>query len=123
MKRKPSKSRKHPGRGRPKGSTGKQRKSKVPISQLCEALFNDDTPLDFLLSAMKDKRLALVVRISAAGHALPYMHRKKPVAVEFDDRREMTKEEVRAETGRILSEIRARNGATATAEAVDDNDS
>jgi Family of unknown function (DUF5681) len=43
------------------------------------------TPLDFLLSLVRDERVPLDMRLSAATAAAPYMHRKMPVAIDGGD--------------------------------------
>ncbi len=61
---------KRPGAGRPKGS------AVVRTSEVARKLSEDggQTPLDYLLSVMRDEGQPLAVRMDAAKAALPFMH-------------------------------------------------
>lgn len=124
MKRKESTRKKSSSRGRPKGSVGRSRKGKTPAADRADPNFSGETPLNFLLDIMNDPNAKRASRIDAAGKALPYMHRRKPVSVEVDDgRHQMSEEELQAETRRLLAEIRSHNNAaSATQVATDDDD-
>lgn len=62
---------KRPGAGRPKGAPNKasvEREKKVKASGL--------TPLDFLLSVLRDENVPREERVDAAHKAAPYVHPK-----------------------------------------------
>src|SRR5260370_41674875 len=71
-------------KGRPKGALGK-------IGILTEqqrhemAERHGITPVDFLLSVVRDDAADLEYRLLAAKAAAPYMHRKMPIAIEGGD--------------------------------------
>jgi hypothetical protein len=43
-----------------------------------------DTPLEFLLKIMWNKKNLASIRLEAAKSAAPYVHRKQPIAVEVE---------------------------------------
>src|SRR5258706_12105018 len=71
-------------KGRPKGALGKIGKLTEQQRQAM-AERHSITPLDFLLSVVRDDAADLDCRILAAKAAAPYMHRKMPVAIEGGD--------------------------------------
>ena len=67
------------------------------------------TPLDTLLAMMNDQNLDVMVRLRAATAAAPYVHKKKPVALEVAGRFEFLSPEEREQRRQLLlEEIRAR---------------
>lgn len=63
--------------GRPKGATNKR-----TLETYEKAKKGGELPVEFLLKQMRNKRLALAVRMSAATAAAPYIHaRLQAVAV------------------------------------------
>ena len=57
--------------GRPKGS-----RNKKTVENIAAAKRSGLTPLEYLLSVMKDEKLAAAARIDAAKAAAPYIHPK-----------------------------------------------
>lgn len=47
---------------------------------------SDLSPLDFLVAVLRDNSLAVSTRLDAAKSAAPFMHQKKPLAVEGTDK-------------------------------------
>jgi hypothetical protein len=66
---------KREGAGRRKGPASPQRK--ITQSIVRKAAEHGDTPLEFLLSVMRDKNEDIDTRIDAAKAAANYMHAKK----------------------------------------------
>jgi hypothetical protein len=66
-----------PGPGRPKGS-----RSRMTMAQREACAKTGVTPLEFLLSIMRDPAQPLTDRITAAHHCLPYLHAKLATRVE-----------------------------------------
>src|SRR5262249_40684066 len=64
--------------GRPKGAKAKY--DRELAERLAET--GEVTPLDVMLAMMNDSKLPAEVRIRAAAAAAPYVHRRKPVALE-----------------------------------------
>ena len=69
------------GSGRPKGSKNKQKASKMDIkgiendgSDVIKPVAEDITPLDFMLSIMRDPDTSPAVRRQMAISAAPYLH-------------------------------------------------
>ena len=60
-----------PGAGRPKGAVSKKSKELIAAVEATGV-----TPLDFLLSVMRDSKKDLEYRIDAAKSAAPYVHPK-----------------------------------------------
>lgn len=48
------------------------------------------TPLEFLMSLMRDDAEDMETRVEAARAAAPYMHRKMPIAIETSEQRGIT---------------------------------
>jgi len=66
-----------PGAGRPKGRTGKTKKTICPIGQKTEpttAGAENQTPLSYMLSVMNDPRADKELRARMAIAAAPYIH-------------------------------------------------
>lgn len=75
--------------GNPNGARnrGKSKPNVLTVEERLALLteFEGFTPLKFLMSVYVDERNELEVRISAAKHCLPYLHKKMPVQVEWND--------------------------------------
>ena len=83
--------------GRPRGSNGRHKASLAPIAEkvvarvrdrdaVRVALKEDTTPLAFLLSVMNNPKVELGDRIEAAKAAMPYVHKRQPIAVEVEQK-------------------------------------
>ena len=83
--------------GRPRGSNGRHKASLSPIGEKIDArikdrdavrvaLKEDTTPLAFLLSVMNNPKLDLGDRMEAAKAAMPYIHKRQPMAVEVEQK-------------------------------------
>src|SRR6266496_5882082 len=71
-------------RGRPKGARGKLYElTEKQRTEMAER--HGITPLDFLMSIMRDESARIGERLEAAKLAAPYLHRKMPIAVEAGD--------------------------------------
>jgi hypothetical protein len=65
-------------RGRPKGT--RRTTSEAERQELAQRM--GITPLEFLLSILRDPKAKFHEKLDAAKAAAPYMHRKMPIAVE-----------------------------------------
>jgi hypothetical protein len=83
--------------GRPRGSNGRHKASLAPIAEKVVARVRDrdaaraarkegSTPLEFLLNVMNDVKAAMADRIEAAKAAMPYIHKRQPMAVEVEQK-------------------------------------
>lgn len=67
-----------PGSGRPPGSGNKAKEKVAEIDAAKELMESGDmSPMDFLLSVMRDKNEDKRLRIQCASIAAPYVHAKK----------------------------------------------
>ena len=57
-------------------------RNKLTVEQLEAVKSSGITPLEFLLSVMRDENESLTTRIDVAKAAAPYIHRKMPLAIE-----------------------------------------
>jgi hypothetical protein len=64
-----------PGAGRPKGSKNKRTIAREAMTQ--SALEHGLSPLEYLLSVMRDTEQTTAVRLDAAKSAAPYLHAKR----------------------------------------------
>jgi len=71
--------------GRPKGAANKIKRLSND-ERIALVKNNDLMPLIFLQSVVMDEGEITVNRIKAASEVAPYLHRKKPVAIEGGDR-------------------------------------
>lgn len=71
-------------KGRPKGARGKvtmlTEKQRQALAERAGI-----TPLEFLISVMRDPKASMDYKVEAAKIAAPYMHRKMPIAIEGGD--------------------------------------
>lgn len=72
------------GKGRPKGSISRSTFLSEQIRQDI-AQRAGITPLEFLVSVMRDPKAKLKDKFAAAHAAAPYMHRRMPIAIEGGD--------------------------------------
>ncbi len=94
--------------GRPKG-----RKSKFQRELNAKLRANGElTPLDVMLAMMVDETLDPAIRIRAAQGASPFVHRRKPQALEITGKFEfLSPEERELRRNLLLEEIRQRAAA------------
>lgn len=69
--------------GRPKGSKGLL--SLLTEKERAKLAAKGITPLEFLLSVVRDSKAPMDMRVQAASCSAPYMHRKMPIAIEGGD--------------------------------------
>lgn len=85
----------------------RNRYSKANIARMHAKGFVD--PLDLLLAIANDPRVPNEIRAKAAKDASPYVHRRKPQAMEISGKFEfLSQEEREMRRGLLLEEIRAR---------------
>jgi hypothetical protein len=98
--------------GGPRPNSGRKKGSKARYNrELAERLKanGEVTPLDVMLAVMRDQTLSPEVRVMAAAKAAPYVHRRKPQALEVSGKFEFLTEDERELRRRLLlDEIRAR---------------
>lgn len=96
---------KRPGAGKKLGS--KNRYSKALAEKMHQTGFT--SPLDIMLMVANDSELAPELRIKAAQGASPYVHKRKPQALEMVGKFEfMSPEEREMRRQLLVEEIRAR---------------
>lgn len=97
---------KRPGAGKKLGS--KNRYSKALAERMHKTGFTE--PLDVLLMMANDPTLAPELRIKAAQNASPYVHKRKPQALEMVGKFEfMSPEEREMRRKLLIDEMRARS--------------
>lgn len=99
-------------RGGARPNSGKKQGSKHRFQRELDAKLKADgelTPLDVMLAMMQDKELPPEIRIRAAQGAAPFVHRRKPQALEITGKFEfLSPEEREMRRGLLLDEIRQR---------------
>src|SRR3990167_8687886 len=64
-------------KGKPKGTY-----AKFTLAQYKQAAAGGQLPLPFMLSVMRTETYSVELRLLAASHAAPYVHRKMPLGIE-----------------------------------------
>lgn len=94
-----------PGNGRPKGA--RNRYSKALAARMKASGMTE--PLDVLLMMANDPDLPIELRLKAAAAACPYVHKRKPIALEVTGKFEFLSPEEREMRRKLLmEEIKAR---------------
>lgn len=84
------------------------RKAKVRIKETIDKLLADPTkelPLEFVLRQMNDEGLPIEARLECARLALPYVHSKKPIAIETSEGDEDDQATKLVVTAELLKEL------------------
>ena len=93
-------------KGRPKGSKDKRDiLSEQERIELAKRL--GITPLEFLLSVLRDDTASLAYKLDAARIAAPYMHMKMPVSVITNIKTDDVVLEVREAVGKLFATVPA----------------
>ena len=104
-------------RGGPRPNSGRKRGSKDRYSKALAAKMHETgytEPLDILLMIANDPEVPVEIRAKAAKDACPFVHRRKPQALEVTGKFEfLSPEEREMRRQLLLEEIRAR-AATST---------
>lgn len=87
---------KRPGAGKPKGSKSKLNQALGVVKDL---IGDGQTPLEYLLEVMRNKRADVDLRIDAAKGAAPYVHKKKPQDVNMSGDLNLTHKRIILEDG------------------------
>jgi hypothetical protein len=88
------------------GGRNKGTPNRASAAKAAEIAASGETPLDFLLRAMRDRKRSFDVRMDAAKAAAPYVHPKLQ-AIEHSGTLEVTEAEVDADIARLQAEIAA----------------